>query len=76
MAADLAQETIDYVAICRLQAAYADSVTRRAWVELEALFRPKGTVTVDTVTSVPIELVGPSATSSRVRSSASSSSSW
>ena len=38
--ADLQQETIDYVAICRLQAAYADSVTRRAWSELGDLFEP------------------------------------
>jgi hypothetical protein len=61
MAADLAQETIDYIAICRLQAAYADTVTRRAWPELAELFRPKGTVTVDTITSEAIELVGPTA---------------
>jgi hypothetical protein len=61
MADDLQQETIDYVAICRLQAAYADSVTRRAWAELDELFVPSATVTVDTVTSAPIELVGPTA---------------
>ena len=61
MPGDLAQETIDYVAICRLGAAYADSVTRRAWVELDELFEPEGTVTVDTITSEPIELVGPTA---------------
>jgi hypothetical protein len=59
--ADLQQETIDYVAICRLQAAYADSVTRRAWSELGDLFEPSARVTVDTVTSAPIELVGPTA---------------
>ena len=58
---DLAQETIDYTAICRLQAAYADSVTRRAWAELAALFVPSASITVDTVTSAPIELVGPGA---------------
>jgi SnoaL-like domain len=55
----LAQETIDYVAICRLGAAYADAVTRRAWAELEELFIPSARVTVDTVTSTPIELDGP-----------------
>ncbi|HEY5014155.1 MAG TPA: nuclear transport factor 2 family protein [Acidimicrobiia bacterium] len=56
---DRLQETVDYVAITRLQSAYADSVTRRAWAELEELFVPSATVTVDTVTSDPIELVGP-----------------
>lgn len=54
----LAQETIDYVAIQRLQSAYADSVTRRAWAELDGLFLPGATVTVDTVTSEPIVLTG------------------
>jgi len=54
----LAQETIDYVAIRRLQSAYADSVTRRAWSELDDLFLPDATVTVDTVTSEPILLTG------------------
>jgi hypothetical protein len=61
MADDIQRETIDYVAICRLQCAYADSVTRRAWSELDDLFEPAATVTVDTVTSAPIELVGPTA---------------
>jgi hypothetical protein len=58
MAGDLQQETVDYVAICRLGAAYADVVTRRAWAELEELFAPGATITVDTVTSAPIELTG------------------
>jgi hypothetical protein len=56
---DLTQDTIDYVAICRLGSAYADTVTRRAWAELEELFVPTAHVTVDTVTSTPIELDGP-----------------
>jgi hypothetical protein len=55
------QETVDYVAITRLQAAYADAVTRRAWEDLEDLFLPDAPVTVDTVTNAPIELVGPRA---------------
>jgi hypothetical protein len=55
------QDTIDYVAICRLQSAYADSVTRRAWAELDDLFVPSAHVTVDTVTSTAIELDGPTA---------------
>jgi hypothetical protein len=53
------QDTVDYVAITRLQSAYADSVTRRAWAELAGQFVPSATVTVDTVTSDPIELLGP-----------------
>jgi hypothetical protein len=57
----LTQETIDYIAVCRLQSAYADSVTRRAWPELDELFLPSATITVDTVTNDPIEIVGPGA---------------
>jgi SnoaL-like domain len=54
----LDRETLDYVAICRLQAAYADAVTRRAWSELDPLFLGDAPISVDTVTSSPIELVG------------------
>jgi SnoaL-like domain len=53
------QDTVDYVAIGRLQSAYADVVTRRAWSELDELFVSSAHVTVDTVTSIPIELDGP-----------------
>jgi hypothetical protein len=49
---------LDYVAICRLQAAYADAVTRRAWSDLGALFSPDATIRVDTVTGAPLEFVG------------------
>jgi hypothetical protein len=52
------QELLDYVAICRLQAAYADAVTRRAWSDLDDLFLPDARIEVDTVTSAPIQLVG------------------
>ena len=52
------QDNLDYVAICRLHAAYADAVTRRAWADLDALFLPEAPVRVDTVTSAPIEVVG------------------
>ena len=58
---DLPQETIDYIAICRLQAAYADAVTRREWAELDEQFVPGAEVVVDTVTAAPIQLVGPGA---------------
>lgn len=56
---ELSGETVDFVAISRLQAAYADVVTRRAWAELRDLFRPDAPVQVDTVTAAPIELAGP-----------------
>lgn len=58
---DLLRETIDYTAICRLQSAYADSVSRRAWTELAELFVPAAEITVDTITAAPIEIVGPKA---------------
>lgn len=56
---DVVQETIDYVAIERLLAAYADVVTRRAWDELDTLFLPDAPVTIDTVTRPVVDLVGP-----------------
>jgi hypothetical protein len=55
----LTRETIDVVAVSRVQAAYADVVTRRAWPELRDLFRPDAPVEVDTVTAAPIALTGP-----------------
>ncbi len=55
---DTTEETVDYVAIRRLQSAYADVVNRRAWSELDDLFVDDAPVRVDTVTSAPIELKG------------------
>lgn len=52
------QENLGYLAICRLQAAYADAVSRRAWSDLDPLFLPDAPITVDTVTSAPFEHVG------------------
>jgi hypothetical protein len=54
----LIDETVEYVAICRLQSAYADAVNRRAWSELATLFAPDAPVTVDTVTNPRIDLQG------------------
>ena len=54
-------DALAYLAITRLQAAYADVVTRRAWAELDGLFLPDAPVHVDTVTNPVIELVGPQA---------------
>ena len=56
-----ADDALAYLAITRLQAAYADVVTRRAWAELDELFVPDAPVHVDTVTNPVIELVGPQA---------------
>jgi SnoaL-like domain len=53
------RDTIDYVAITRLQNAYADVVTRRAWAELHDMFLADAPVRVDTVTNPAIELTGP-----------------
>lgn len=58
---DPTAETVDYVAITRLQATYADVVNRRAWAELSDLFRPDALVRIDTVTRPAIELRGPAA---------------
>jgi SnoaL-like domain len=55
------EDTLAYIAITRLQAAYADVVTRRAWPELEELFLADAPIHVDTVTREVVELVGPRA---------------
>lgn len=51
--------TDDVVALWRLQSAYADVVTRRAWDELHGLFLPTTAVLVDTVRAPATTLVGP-----------------
>jgi SnoaL-like protein len=53
------QETVDFIAIRRLQSAYADIVTRRAWPQLAEIFLPDAVVVVDKMAGDPIELVGP-----------------
>jgi hypothetical protein len=53
------RETVDYVAIRRLQDAYADVVTRRAWAELHDLFRPDAEVVIDVRAGEPRTLTGP-----------------
>lgn len=50
-----------YLAIQRLQSAYADAVSRRAWPELGDLFLPHAVVRVDKRAGEPIEIVGPDA---------------
>lgn len=41
--------TVDHVAIARLQDAYAESVSRRDWVAVQALFLPGAVVELDLV---------------------------
>ncbi len=50
---------VDHHGVDRLVAAYADTVTRRAWGELDELFTPDAVVHIDTVTRPAFEVVGP-----------------
>lgn len=50
-----------YLGITRLQATYADVVSRRAWAELEPLFLPDAPIHVDTLSRPVIELTGATA---------------
>lgn len=50
-------DTLAYVAITRLQAAYGDAVTRRAWDEFPAMFAPECPIRLDLRTAV-LERVG------------------
>lgn len=52
---------LDHVAVCRLLGRYADTVTRRAWAELDDLFLPDATVHIDTVSRPAFTVTGPSA---------------
>lgn len=51
-------DTAALVAMQRLQAAYGDAVTRRAWDEVVALFEPDATVHIDVRTREPFTLEG------------------
>lgn len=52
-------ETVEYVALQRLQSRYADVVTRRAFEELESMVRPDCPIVVD-IRHTKFELTGPS----------------
>lgn len=54
----LTAEAVHDGAIRRVQYAYADVVNRRAWSELEELFRPDAEVVVDRRAGEPLRLVG------------------
>jgi hypothetical protein len=55
----MSSETDDVVELWRLQARYADLVSRRAWAELGTVFLPDTPVHLDTVTAPPRTLRGP-----------------
>ena len=61
MGRDALQETIDWVAIRRLHARYADVVNRRAWPELADLFLEDAVVRVEMPRQEPVDAVGPQA---------------
>ena len=54
------REALDHLAISRLQAAYGDAVTRRAWSELMPMFRPDCPIRLDLRGAV-LDYVGPQA---------------
>ena len=51
-------EALNYVAITRLQNAYADIVSRRAWSELEPIFNADAKIHLDLITS-GLDFTGP-----------------
>ena len=51
-------EAVHDTSVRRLQHAYADVVNRRAWPELEWLFRPDAEVVIDRRAGDPLRLVG------------------
>ena len=55
---DRMAETVEYVALQRLQSRYADAVTRRAWDELAGMVRPDCPIVVD-VRHRQFKLTGP-----------------
>ncbi|MFL6205061.1 MAG: nuclear transport factor 2 family protein [Acidimicrobiales bacterium] len=56
-----AEATAAVVALQRLQAAYADAVTRRDWEAVRLLFEADAVVRIDTRTRAPFDLDGPDA---------------
>jgi hypothetical protein len=54
----LVTEAVYDTGVRRLQHAYADVVNRRAWPELESLFRPDAEVVIDRRAGDPLRLVG------------------
>jgi SnoaL-like domain len=59
----------DFVAIQRLQASYADIVTRRAWAELKEIFLADITLQLDKRDGAPLVMRGPEAIGDFIRTS-------
>ncbi|MBY0399667.1 nuclear transport factor 2 family protein [Myxococcota bacterium] len=55
------EETVARVAIQALLGAYTDSINRRSWSELGALFLPDARIELKTLKQQPLELIGPEA---------------
>lgn len=55
---DTIAEAVHDTGVRRLQHAYADVVNRRAWDELDGLFRPDAEVVIDRRAGTPLRLVG------------------
>ena len=49
-------ETVEYIAIRRLQASYADKVTRKAWDEFDQIFLPDAKIVVNRQDGEPYNL--------------------
>ncbi len=60
---------LDELALRRLQAAYGDAVTRRAWDELVPMFRPDCPIRLDLRDGTVLEHVGPEAIGAFIASS-------
>jgi hypothetical protein len=60
---------VDQLAIARLQAAYGDAVTRRAWAELVPLFLPDCPVRLDLRGGTVLEHTGPEAVAAFIATS-------
>lgn len=50
---------LDHSAIDRLQRAYADGVTMRDWQQVQGLFLPDATISLDLVTRPAVQFTGP-----------------
>ncbi len=53
-----ADDQMAYIAITRMQADYADIVSRRAWSELDAIFEPEAKIHLDLITK-GMDFTGP-----------------
>jgi hypothetical protein len=59
MSDNVDESSLHYIAITRLQAEYADIVTRRAFEELGGIFTAGCTVHLDLVNAAPMDFTGP-----------------